>query len=91
LKSTNNSILLETGRSYHSTLFLIFVAPVFLQAHILLYFLTTQIQQCRCTDPGPSSSQRSHCKSGRFNPVCSFRIVCCILTYRKHFLYIHNF
>jgi hypothetical protein len=27
-KSTNNSILLETGRSYHSTLFLNFVAPI---------------------------------------------------------------
>jgi hypothetical protein len=79
-KSTNNSILLETGRSYHSTLFSSSVALVFyllssyitvpFRVHILLYLLTAQIQLCSCTDPGPSSTQRSHSYSGRFNPVC---------------------
>jgi hypothetical protein len=38
--------------------------------------LTAQIQQCRCTDPGPSPIKRSHSYSGRFHPVCSFQIVC---------------
>jgi hypothetical protein len=38
----------------------------------LLYLLTAQIQQCRCTDPGPSSSQPFHSNSGNFNPVFSF-------------------
>jgi len=81
---TNNSILLETGRSYHGTLF--FKAPVLL---ILNYYccipLTAQIQLCSFADPGPSSTQHSHSYSGRFNPVCSSRIVCVSFRPTEHF------
>ncbi len=42
----------------------------------LLSLLTTQIQQCSCTDLGPSPTQRSHSYSDRFNPVFLFWIVC---------------
>ncbi len=48
------------------------------RVHILLYLLTAQIQQCRCTDPGPSWSQCFHSNSGRFYPIFLFWVVCVI-------------
>ncbi len=67
-KSTNKSILLDRGWSYHSTLFLNVCCMTFV-VPILLSLFTTQIQQCSCTDLGPSPTQRSHSYSGCFNPV----------------------
>jgi hypothetical protein len=47
--------------------------------------LTAQIQLCSFADPGPSSTQHSHSYSGRFNPVCSSRIVCVSFRPTEHF------